>query len=75
MINITSTKGWLNAGVLRCNETNPCKRIHLENIHITGWDSDSYTCSAIQGYCRNCTPVPSCIVPDPEEEEETVVDY
>jgi len=46
-INITSTRGWLNAGVLRCNETNPCKRIHMENVHITGWDSDAYTCSAI----------------------------
>jgi len=64
--NLTSTNGWLNAGVLRCNETNPCHEINMENVYITGWNSSSYTCHSIYGSCKNCTPVPACMKPEEE---------
>ena len=35
--NLTSTGGFLPPGVIRCNETNPCKDINFENVDIRGW--------------------------------------
>jgi len=42
----------------------------MEDVYITGWDSDNYVCEAIYGTCKNCTPVPSCMKPDEEYELE-----
>lgn len=38
--NITSTGGLLPAGILRCNETNPCKNFWFEDVNLrsTFWD-------------------------------------
>ena len=42
--NVTSENGWLNAGVLRCAESNPCRGFTFDNVHVSGWDSDFYVC-------------------------------
>ena len=60
--NVTSDNGWLNAGVLRCAESNPCRGITLDNVHVSGWASDFYVCENTQGTVTNSTPVPSCMV-------------
>ena len=60
--NVTSENGWLNAGVLRCAESNPCRGFTFDNVHVSGWDSDFYVCENTQGTVTNSTPVPSCMV-------------
>jgi len=72
--NLTSSDGWINAGVLRCNETNPCHGFNFENVYITGWDSENYTCNSIYGSCKNCTPVPYCMKPDSEYETRLLIE-
>lgn len=37
---INSTGGPLPAGIIRCNETNPCEDISFENVHMTSWWND-----------------------------------
>lgn len=59
--NITSHSGWLNAGVLRCAESNPCRGITLDDVHVSGWASSFYTCENVVGTVTNSTPVPSCM--------------
>ena len=59
--NVTSHSGWLNAGVLRCAESNPCRGITLDNVHVSGWASTFYTCENVVGTVTNSTPVPSCM--------------
>lgn len=59
--NVTSEHGWLNAGVLRCAESNPCRGIALDNVHVSGWASKFYVCENTQGTVTNSTPVPSCM--------------
>ena len=60
--NVTSDNGWLNAGVLRCAESNPCRGITFNNVHVSGWASSFYVCENTQGTVTNSTPVPSCMV-------------
>ena len=59
--NVTSDSGWLNAGVLRCAESNPCRDITLDNVHVSGWASSFYVCENMIGTVTNSTPVPSCM--------------
>ena len=59
--NVTSDNGWLNAGVLRCAESNPCRDITLDNVHVSGWASSFYVCENTKGTVKNSTPVPSCM--------------
>lgn len=42
--NVTSTRGLLPAGILRCNETNPCTGFVFEDVSITSplWDILGY---------------------------------
>jgi hypothetical protein len=35
--NVVSTDGVLPPGIIRCNETNPCRDIYFENVDATGW--------------------------------------
>lgn len=35
--NIQSTEGILPPGIIRCNETNPCRDFTFENVFVTGW--------------------------------------
>ena len=59
--NVTSDHGWLNAGVLRCAASNPCRGIALDNVHVSGWASTFYVCENTMGTVTNSTPVPSCM--------------
>ena len=59
--NVTSDNGWLNAGVLRCAESNPCRGIVFDNVHVSGWDSEVYVCENTQGSVTKSTPIPSCM--------------
>lgn len=59
--NVKSEGGWLNAGVLRCAASNPCRGIILENVTVTGWASSFYTCENVQGKVVDSTPIPSCV--------------
>lgn len=58
--NVTSDGGWLNAGVLRCAASNPCRGIIFENVTVRGWASSFYICENVQGQVVNSTPKP-CI--------------
>ena len=62
--NVTSDKGWLNAGVLRCAASNPCRGIIFDNVTVKGWASSFYICENVQGEVVNSTPKPSCIKSD-----------
>jgi hypothetical protein len=35
--NVESTSGILPPGIIRCNETNPCRDFNFENVWVTGW--------------------------------------
>jgi polygalacturonase len=59
--NITSEKGWMNAGVLRCAESNPCRGFTLDGVHVSGWASSFYVCENTEGTVTDSTPVPSCM--------------
>ena len=62
--NVTSDGGWLNAGVLRCAASNPCRGIVFENVTVTGWASSFYTCENVEGKVVDSTPKPACIKSD-----------
>jgi len=34
---VESTSGILPPGIIRCNETNPCRDFNFENVWVTGW--------------------------------------
>ena len=59
--NVMSDGGWLNAGVLRCAASNPCRGITFDNVTVTGWASSFYVCENIEGTIMNSEPKPSCI--------------
>lgn len=49
-LNVTGSL--LQAGVLRCNVSNPCRNINFENVHISGGRSDArggYICDGDEG--------------------------
>ena len=58
---VTSDRGWLNAGVLRCAKSNPCRGITFENVKVEGWASSFYVCENVEGSVVNSTPKPSCV--------------
>jgi hypothetical protein len=33
---------------------------------VEGWAIKNWACEEIYGYCKNCTPAPTCIKPDNE---------
>lgn len=35
--NVDSVNGILPPGIIRCNETNPCRDITFDNVRVTGW--------------------------------------
>jgi polygalacturonase len=35
--NVDSVNGILPPGIIRCNETNPCRDITFDNVKVTGW--------------------------------------
>jgi hypothetical protein len=56
---INSTGGILPPGVIRCNETNVCTDINLENVNIDGWWSEmgwSFITEYALGKATNVTP-------------------
>ena len=59
--NVTSDGGWLNAGVLRCAASNPCRGIVFNNVTVKGWASSFYVCENVQGTVEKSDPQPSCI--------------
>ena len=59
--NVTSDGGWLNAGVLRCVASNPCRGIVFNNVTVKGWASSFYVCENVQGTVEKSDPQPSCI--------------
>ena len=59
--NVTSDGGWLNAGVLRCSESNPCRDISFDNVTVTGWASSFYVSENVEGTIVNSEPKPSCV--------------
>ena len=61
--NVTSNGGWLNAGVLRCAESNPCRNITLDGVNVSGWLSSFYFCENVEGKIINSVPKPACIKP------------
>ena len=46
--NVTSDGGWLNAGMLKCAESNPCRGITFDNVTLKGWVSSFYTCETLK---------------------------
>ena len=44
MRNVTSSGGLLPAGIIRCNETNPCTNFTFEDVNVTSefWDTLGY---------------------------------
>ena len=59
--NVTSDGGWLNAGVLRCAASNPCRGFVFDNVTVKGWASSFYVCENVEGKVVSSTPYPSCI--------------
>ena len=64
---MVTTGDLMQAGVLRCNETNPCRDILFEDVHLGGWlgdlGLDKWSCEHSYGECRNCHPRPKCLKP------------
>ena len=61
--NVTSDGGWLNAGVIRCAESNPCRNITLDKVNVSGWLSSFYFCENVEGKIINSIPKPACVKP------------
>ena len=62
--NITSTGNLLTAGVIICNETNPCKNFTFVDVHISSplfdkLGKDLYTVANIEGVAINSSPIPN----------------
>jgi polygalacturonase len=53
---------WPQAGVLRCNASNPCIDILLDNVSISGWNATEWVCEHTIGEVIGVTPVPQCMV-------------
>jgi hypothetical protein len=56
---INSTGGFLPPGVIRCNESNSCHDINLENVNIDGWWKSmnwTFITEYAQGSVVNVTP-------------------
>jgi hypothetical protein len=66
--NVTSTGGLLMAGILRCNETNPCIDFHFEDVNIRSflWDliGLGFITENIYGTAKNVFPLPEFMNPD-----------
>ena len=64
-----TTMGLMQAGVLRCNETNPCRDIVFEDVYLLGWlgdlGLDNWSRQHSFSECRNCHPCPKCLKPGP----------
>lgn len=58
--NVTSDRGWLNAGVLRCAASNPCRGIAFDHVKVSGWASSFYVCENMQGKVVESSPDPGC---------------
>jgi hypothetical protein len=60
--NITSKGGLLPAGIIRCNETNPCTDFTFENVDVRSkfWDllGKGYITEYIEGESINSFPDP-----------------
>jgi hypothetical protein len=66
--NVTSTGGLLMAGILRCNETNPCVDFHFEDVSMKSlfWDiiGLGFITENIYGTAKNVFPLPEFLNPD-----------
>jgi hypothetical protein len=60
--NITTIDNVLPAGIIRCNETNPCKNFVFENVNIHSkvWDllGYGYITENVEGVVSNSHPDP-----------------
>ena len=60
--NITSKGGLLPAGIIRCNETNPCKNFHFEDVQLKSlfWDTlqQGFITEFVEGRAINVHPDP-----------------
>ena len=58
---LKSTGGILPAGIIRCNETNPCTNINLESVNLTAWWDDmgwSFITEYAEGSVNDAFPQP-----------------
>jgi len=73
--NVTSSGGLLPAGIIRCNETNPCKNFNFENVDIRSefWDTlgQGYIVENIEGTTSNVFPDPGFGQKQPESVLDT----
>jgi len=49
------------AGVLRCNETNPCTGVVLQDVTVQGWAATEWVCEHAVGEALRVTPEPACL--------------
>ena len=59
--NIKQTGSWLPPGVIRCNETAPCKNFVFDNVQASGWWSIlglNYISENIEGIVTDSKPDP-----------------
>ncbi|KAA0175517.1 hypothetical protein FNF27_02927 [Cafeteria roenbergensis] len=54
---------WPQAGVLRCNASNPCTGVVLEDMTISGWNATEWVCEHASGHATDVTPQPQCLAP------------
>lgn len=57
---LNSTGGFLPAGIIRCNETNPCTGINLEDVKVEGWWQSmnwQFISEYAYGNTKNVSPV------------------
>lgn len=52
---------WPQAGVLRCNASNPCLNIVLDRVSISGWNATEWVCEHSIGQAIDTMPVPQCL--------------
>ncbi len=71
MRNINSINGILPPGIIRCNETNPCRDINFENVKVTGW----FTLLDYGYITENAFGTSSWSLPNPEFNKTTVEEY
>ena len=56
---LNATGGLLPAGIVRCNESNPCTDINFQDVNMTAWWDDmewSFITEYVSGSIVNTTP-------------------
>jgi hypothetical protein len=60
--NVTGTGGILSPGIIRCNETVPCRGFTFDRVNIqAGWiGGGSFICENVYGNVVSSNPDPGC---------------